>query len=102
MSLIYKMGQSGVMQKLTWKEDLRPFFTSQVLSQKSLGLAVVQGVQPPAPLEWLMDLCGQDRLCLGVAGKVLAVSISTPPPSLVWVGCDWRAPLRGQSTQDCC
>lgn len=78
MSLIYKMGRGGG-QMLTWEGNLRPFFLSQELSQKGLRLAPVQGVQPPPPLEWLVDFCGQDRLCLGVAGKVFTPDIS---PSL--------------------
>lgn len=78
MTLIYKMGRGGG-QMLTWEGNLRPFFLSQELSQKGLRLALVQGVQPPPPLEWLVDFCGQDRLCLGVAGKVFTTDIS---PSL--------------------
>ena len=57
----------------SWERNLRPFLTSQALSQQSLRLALVQGFQPPPPLEWLIDFCGQDRPCPGVASKVFDI-----------------------------
>lgn len=43
----------------------------------------VQGVQPPPPLELLVDFCGLGSLCPGVAGKV----VSPPHPrTLLWIG----------------
>lgn len=91
-------------QMLTWERNLRPFLISEALSQKGPRLALVQGFQPPPPLERLIDFCGWDRLCPGVAGKVFdigrarlsAFSFSLSPlphaptlsffPYLVWVG----------------
>lgn len=99
MSLIYQVGQRGYRQKSSWEEALRPFSTSQEPPQKGLGLALVQAVQPPPPLEWLIDFCGQDRLCLGVAGKVLAASIFlSPRPRPPQFGLVGSGGLRGQST----
>lgn len=78
---------------LTWERNLRPFLTSEALSQKGPRLALVQGFQPPPPLERLIDFCGGDRLCPGVAGKVFdigqarlsafsfSLSLLPPPPS---------------------
>lgn len=89
-------------QMLTWERNLRPFLTSQALSRKGPRLALVQGFQPPPPLERLIDFCGWDRLCPGVAGKVfdigqarasafsfsLSPSHTLPPylSSLIWFG----------------
>lgn len=101
MSLIYKMGRGGG-QMLTWEGNLRPFFISQELSQKGLRLALVQGVQPPPPLEWLVDFCGQDRLCLGVAGKVFTTDISPSLCVFLWFRLIRSGALRRQSTQDSC
>lgn len=91
--------QSGVGrppgQMLTWERNLRSFLTSQALSQKGLRLALVQGFQPPPPLERLIDFCGRDRLCPGVAGRLILASLACLPslsptqpfsPSLAWVG----------------
>ena len=79
---------------LTWERARRPFFARQELSQQGLGLALVQGSYPPPPLEWLIDFCGQDRLCPGVAGKVFAaghrsIALFPAPSPLIWkVGMD--------------
>lgn len=71
---------------MNWERKLRPFLTRQELLQKGLRLAVVQRFQPPPPFEGLIDFCGQDRLCPGVASKVfdsgLSISLPTPTPHL--------------------
>ena len=89
---------TGDWYMLTWARDLRPFFTSQELSQKGLRLAVVLRFPLPPPLEWLIDFCGQDRLCPGVAGVLLtclslSVGLSLPPSlvSLGWEGGPQRS-----------
>lgn len=54
-------------------------------------------------MEWLIDFGGQNRLCLGVAGKVFTVDyLSLSVSLLLWFGLIRRGVLRRQSTQDCC
>lgn len=68
-SLIYKMGwvpHPPPRADDDQGEESGPFLTSQALSQKGARLAPVQGFQPPPPLEWPIDFCGQDRLCAQV------------------------------------
>lgn len=75
-------------QRWGWEGHPRAFSASPELFPKGLGLAVDQGVQPLL-LERLVEFCGKDRLCPGVAAKVFepgpslpSLFLLSPPPCL--------------------